>query len=125
LISIAWRMLYGRFDPRVIGQHIEDRFLGGVTRAMDARTRLNREESFFDVSFPELVSQPKDVVHAIYKRFDLPTDPQFDGAMTDWLASKRADKRGAHKYSAERYGLDKDALHARYSDYIERFNIKL
>jgi len=124
MISIAWRMLYGRFDPHVVGQHIEDRFLGGVTRAMEARTTLNREANFFDVSFPELVTDPKQVVHDIYKHFDLPTDAGLDDAMTDWLESKRTDKRGAHKYSADRYGLDKDTLHARYSTYIERFSIQ-
>ena len=125
MISIAWRMLYGRFDPHVVGQHIEDRFLGGVTRAMEARTRLDREANFFDVSFPALVTDPKQVVRDIYDRFNLPTDAQFDDAMTNWLESKRADKRGAHKYSADRYGLDKAALHERYRGYIDRFDIEV
>ncbi|MFT5684010.1 MAG: hypothetical protein ACI8RZ_004951 [Myxococcota bacterium] len=125
LLSLNQRMLYGRFEPLSIGQHITERFDLGLRRAMAAREGKGRPGQFFDVSFHELVADPTGMVHRIHDHFDIATPDGMDTAMDDWLNNGRNDKRGQHHYSAERYGLDVAQIHRQYGDYIERFNIQV
>ena len=120
LISLNWRLMYGRFDPTEIGRHIEDRFLVGIERAMAVRDRVG-DARFFDVDFDSLCAEPSSVVDQITQHFDLSTIPE--GSINDYLRKKRQDAKGAHKYSIERYGLDPSRIHERYAAYIERFQI--
>ena len=122
LISLNQRMLYGRVSPRFIGAHITERFHIGMERAMEARTRYPPEQ-FYDVDFTELVADPGAMVRRIHAHFSLPQPADMDQRMSDWLNNGRADKRGRHRYSAEKYGLDAAAIHRQYASYIERFSI--
>lgn len=123
LISLNQRMLYGKFEPLPIGKHITQRFEQGVARAMAARAAKGKPGQFFDVSFQELVEDPIAMVHRIHRHFELPTPAGMDAAMDSWLNNGRADKRGKHQYSAERYGLDINSIHEQYAEYIERYSI--
>ena len=125
LISMSWRMLYGKFSAARIGTHIQHRFQEGVERAMDARRRINDESRFFDVPFSSLVKDPKGTVRRIHEHFDLRHGPEMDGLVDGWLQQRRADKRGAHKYRAERYGLEAEALYSQFERYIREFDIEL
>jgi hypothetical protein len=120
LISLNWRLMYGKFDPLEVGAHIEKRFLNGIERAMAARETLG-ESSFYDVDFVELCQDPASVVGGITKHFGLSDIPKT--AIQTYLDNKRADSKGAHKYSIERYGLNVGRIHERYAAYIDRFNI--
>ena len=122
MISLNWRLMYGKFDPIEIGRHIEERFLMGVERAMAVRDGLG-EANFYDVDFKRLCEEPHSVVSGITEHFGL--SPISDGAINEYLATKRNDARGQHQYTAERYGLNSDRIHERYRSYIERFNIPI
>ena len=65
------------------------------------------------------------MVHRIHRHFELPLPEGMDTAMDRWLNNGRADKRGQHLYSAERYGLNIDEIHTQYADYIARYNISV
>jgi len=120
LISLNWRLMYGRFDPTEIGAHIENRFLNGIERAMAVRERVG-EEHFFDVDFVQLCENPASIVNQITEKFGLSSiSPE---AVQGYLDTERQDAKGSHKYSIERYGLDVDRIYERYAAYIERFNI--
>jgi len=120
MVSLNWRLLYGQYDPLEIGQHITERFLTGVRRAMSVRDRIGPER-FFDVDFRSLVQNPEHVVRQIVNHFGL-ADIDND-QIGDYLGKKRLDGRGKHVYSVERYGLQPDRIHAQYKDYIDRFSI--
>jgi hypothetical protein len=120
LISLNWRLLYGRYDPEEIGAHITQRFLQGIQRAMAVRERVGAER-FFDVDFVSLVNDPLKVVTEITAHFDLAEIPKT--SMDQYMQIKRADARGQHVYSVPRYGLDADQVHGVYQDYIDRFQI--
>ena len=123
LISLGQRMLYGRIDPGKLGAHIQDRFHTGVTRAMAARDRSGKEDQFYDVDFKDLVRDPAAVVRQVKDWAGMPHDKASEARVQRWLTTERGDKKGAHKYSAEVYGLDARAIHRQYADYIERFKI--
>ncbi|MBO84951.1 MAG: hypothetical protein CL927_06305 [Deltaproteobacteria bacterium] len=125
LISLGQRMLYGTIDPARLGAHIQDRFHMGVQRAMAARDASGREDQFFDVDFKDLVRDPAAVVREVKAWADMPHDKAGQARVERYLSTERGDKKGAHKYSAEVYGLDGQAIHREYADYIERFRIPL
>lgn len=127
LISLAQRMLYGRFDAHALGANIVDRFRTGVQRAMDARDRVGEAEShhFYDVDFKRLVRDPARFVREIKDWAGLAHDGASEARVQRWLTTERGDKRGAHKYSADVYGLDAQAIHDLYRPYIDRFSIPL
>ncbi len=122
LISMQWRTLYGGFDPRVLGRHIVHRFHQGTERALAARARAHPDR-FFDVNFTDFVNDQAGTVRAICRHFDLPFREGMDAAIATWLDNDRADHRGAHKYSAARYGIDPAEVHARYAEYIATFQV--
>ncbi len=123
LSSLQRRLLYGVIDAPRIGQHVQDRFRIGVQRAMAARTAHGDEAAFFDVDFSTLAKDPVAMVDRIRGHFDLERPPDAEARMRDWLANKRADKRGRHIYSAEQWGLDRASVLADFAPYIERFAI--
>jgi len=128
LISLGQRMLYGHFDPTKLGDHIQARFREGISRAMQARARAEaagKGDQFFDVDFKTLVRDPPAMVRKIKAWADLPHDKASEARVQRWMTTERGDKKGAHKYSAEVYGLDGHAIHSQYSDYIEQFKIPL
>ena len=118
LISMQWRTLYGKFDPKDTGRHISSRFLEGIERAMASRERHDSSR-FYDVSFASLVRDPVGTVRDIESYFGLNHHGETDDAVRAYLARKREDSRGSHVYSAERYGLDRDEINRRYAGYID------
>jgi hypothetical protein len=124
LMTLPRRMLLGEIDPVKLGREITDRFHVGVQRAMEARKRHDPAR-FYDVDFLDLVKDPISVVHDISRHFELDEPANFDERIQAWQNSRRSDKRGAHVYSGERYGIDPAAIHAQYADYIEAFDIPI
>ena len=123
MVSLSRRTFHGHFVPEDVGAHITKRFADGVERAMAARERLG-EHRFYDASFEAVCEDPAQVVRDIRKHFDLPHVAGADEAMHTYLtAGHRSDAKGKHRYSAERYGLDADAVRERFSRYIDRFDI--
>lgn len=124
LISLNRRMLYGKIDLLGIGAHITDRFRLGVERAMAVRDRVGADR-FFDVDFAGLVGNTPRIVRDIKQAFDIRNGRAEEGKIDRWLNQDRADARGAHKYSPERYGLDPDAIRAEFAPYIDRFKVTI
>ncbi|MEM6927751.1 MAG: sulfotransferase [Myxococcota bacterium] len=123
LISMQWRNLYGHIDRARIGEHMERRLHDGVSRAMAAREHADPAR-FFDVRFESLVEDPAAVVDAIAAHFDLDLEPGHAQAVARYLANERSDARGRHRYDPADYGLTREAVYARYTDYIDRFGIQ-
>lgn len=123
LISLSWRMLYGRVDREVLGEHIAYRFASGVEAAMRARDRLGAHDRIYDLHFGELVKDPGGALQDISRYFDLDWKVDVRPAVRNYLENERQDKRGAHRYDGAFYGLDPDDIYARFAEYIQRFAI--
>jgi hypothetical protein len=115
LISLPHRMHFGSFDTKLIGEHITHRFHEGVSRAMDMRAKAEPGQ-VFDVDFGALCTDPAAVVRQVTDHFGLA--PVQEARIEAYLNNGRADKKGAHKYDAARYGLDSQAIRTRFADYI-------
>jgi hypothetical protein len=122
MISLNRRMLYGKIEPHEVGKHISHRFLTGIQRAMKVRDERG-DANFFDVDFRQLVKEPRDVIRAIKAWHGMDHDEESERRMDEWFETKRDDAKGKHVYTGEMWGLDVDDIHARYGDYIRRFNV--
>lgn len=124
MMSMPRRVYYGRVDPSTMGAYVTERFHVGIERALAVRDRVG-SDSFLDMRFVDIVKDQAAAVRSIHEHFGLEHPGNMDRLVADWLGSRRADKRGAHVYDAARFGLSKEAVHERYADYIQRFDIPL
>lgn len=124
LISLNRRTFYGSYNPADLGRHITERFLQGINRA-SAVAATERSERFFHVNFDSLVQDPTAVVKQICGKFGYAYAEHMDSSIDQWQNNSRKDKRGKHKYSADRYGLDAKEIRTRYADYISEHNISI
>lgn len=124
MISLTRRAWYGRIYAGHIGLAISDRFWQGITRAMAVRETIG-EDHFIDTNFGELLNDPLGALRRIKNHFDLPHDEESEARMRDWLALPRTDNAGKHVYSPQQWGLQPETIHARYAEYIERFDVEI
>ena len=70
-----------------------------------------------DVAYADLVKEPIEVVRRVYAACGLTVSPQFERALSEYLATRT--RSSHHSYSLGEYGLDGDAVRARFSGYAE------
>ena len=80
-------------------------------------------DRFFDVRFSELVEDPLAMMQRVHHHFDLGWSEEDRVLGQRWLDDERDDARGRHRYDPDLYGLDRDAIHARFADYIEQIGV--
>lgn len=91
----------------------------GLGRMMKARDR--QPERFYDVEFAELNADPIRVVRGIYRWAGLALQPEVECKMSSWLETHSEGKSGAHRYTAEQFGLSEKMIRDKYSQYMERY----
>ena len=124
MISLPRRTYFGHFEHRDIGTYVVERFHSGIVRGLEARARAS-EDRFVDIAFEDVVRDTPGVVRQICERFGLEPGDDLEAQVAAWQDSGRKDKRGSHVYDPSRYGLEAEAVRARWSDYIERFDVAL
>ena len=85
------------------------------------KVSAERPESFLDVWQRDLHADPLGLVRRIYDRFGLELSPAAEDRMRAWDAEQGARDTGAHRYTAEEFGLSDDEIAATYSEYRARF----
>jgi Sulfotransferase family len=85
-------------------------------------TRAASDESrYYDVYFDDLVERPIDTLRGLYEKCGRPFNAEAQLAMETWLRNNRADKGGAHSYTAEQFGLSRDLIQRQLEGYLARF----
>lgn len=111
-------------DRHVFGRGRAEHLRIGVERAMAARARIGQDR-FFDVHHAPFVADPFGTIERVYDFLGLSLTPATLAKMEAWHAKNRAGAHGAHRYSAEQYGLSADQLRRDYADYIDHFGIRV
>jgi len=114
----------GSIDLKALGAEVSRRW----TDSADLVTRLRSEQkqlqgNFFDVNYPELIRDPMAVVSGIYRHFDRELTPEAETAMRRFVEQNPKDKKGAHLYSLEEFGLDPARERDNFRSYTEYFDI--
>ena len=110
-------------DLRALGAHWADVFEDAMGCLIDFHDR-HRDRAPLDLPY-ETLRSPMRAVETIYSAFDLRLTDDTRTRMEAFLTEHRSGKHGAHAYSLDRYGLDRDALLERYRPYIDRFDVRI
>jgi hypothetical protein len=115
-------MFSDRVDAGEIGVQFSAKAIRAVERVMDVRDRLGGD-SFIDVLYQDVVSDPLKQVRRVYDFLGLDLTPETEAAMQRWRSENRQTKHGTHQYSLEDFGLDRAALDPKFETYRERFGV--
>ena len=114
----------GAIDLKALGAEVSRRWTDSANLLTSLRSKQNQlQKNFFDVGYPELIRDPLAVVQGIYRHFDRELSPGAEAAMAHFVAQNPKDKKGAHLYSLEEFGLDPQAERAKFQSYTEYFRI--
>jgi hypothetical protein len=112
------------FDPARFGAEWVALEETGLLRAMAARERIADESRFCDLHYNDLVADPVAAVTGIYEHFGIAVDDETRRRVVDFQQDNPQNKHGKHRYTPERFGLDKDLLRRRFAPYIDRFGVE-
>ena len=116
---------YEHVDHPSVGREMATYWRTAFQRAMAARAREPDDSRFVDVHYELMISQPLAAVQKVYDHFGIPFTDEARTAMQTFLDEKPKDKLGAHRYTLEEFGLDKDKVHEEYADYLSRYGVAL
>ncbi len=109
-------------DPHAIGKEWSRKLERMVNRGMEARDRIG-EESFFDLSYYDLVDDPLEQIGRIYDFLDHPFTDDVKKHIAAELGKNEKHKHGIHRYHLDDFGLNKVGLERIFAGYRERFQI--
>jgi hypothetical protein len=109
-------------DPAYWGRHNTEMWDVALHRAMAFRD-AGAEHRFFDIGFGDMQVDPIGAVRRLYEWLGEELTPVAGGRMAEWWDANSRERQGARRYNAEEFGLDTDALRARFRFYTERFNV--
>jgi hypothetical protein len=114
----------GDIDLSALGAEVSRRWSDSanlVTRLRSEQKQL--QGNFFDVSYPELTRDPMAAVSGIYRHFDRELTREAEAAMRRYVEQNPKDKKGAHLYSLEKFGLDPATERSNFQNYTDYFDI--
>ena len=96
----------------------------------DALTTVGRRrldgslpDRFGDLRFTDLMATPADAIAGAYADIGREMVPAHRDAVAAYLRDKPRGKHGAHRYTAEDWGFDADALRSELGEYMARFEV--
>lgn len=103
-----------KFTGEVIGRGQLELWARGLETFTAARTKYDPAQ-FVDVDYADFVADPLGTVEGVYSRFDIPLSPAAQQAMESMHDESRSgDRRPAHRYTLEEYGLTAEEVDERF-----------
>jgi hypothetical protein len=109
-------------DKRAVGREQLEAWTWGLRRTMAVRDRL-APDRVVDVQYDDTVRDPVGTVRRVYGHFGLERTAAVDAGVRDYLTENPRDKHGAHRYTLEEFGLDRDEVDSAFASYRERFGV--
>lgn len=124
LVSTIFPRPAGERDLRALGREISEHLREGMARAIDERARIG-EHRFLDVHHRDLVGDPRGTVARVYDWLGHDLEPEVAQSIHSWQDANAVGARGAHRYTAEQFGLSVEQIRSDYDFYIRHFNVTL
>ena len=121
-LTTALRHVFSDFvDPAAIGNDMTRYWEDALTKFFVARQGL-RQDAFLDVEYSDLVRNPIQLVHELYRWLgrDLSSDAEL--RMRRFLAANSHSKYGRHAHTLAGFDMDPANLSERFSSYRMRAN---
>jgi len=123
LLSL-FRSLYTDDLRRVtLGAEMIDVWGRSLDHFLAVRDQRPEGREVLDMTYVDLLDDPRKAVARIYERFGLELSPSADERMAAYLASHGQAAHGRHEYTPEQFGLNAGAVRERFASYIDRFAI--
>jgi len=106
-----------------LGRKATEGLATGVGKCTAARAAAPAGQ-FLDLHYLEFVRDPLATVRGVYNHFDMPFTAQAEAAVKAALARHPQNKRGAHRYTLEQFGLNADEERCRYAVYCETYGVQ-
>jgi len=115
-----WKMYADEPDSRLVGAQWSASMARGIRSAMKARETLPADR-FLDVRFQDTVADPMSVAETVYRFAGIALDGPTRARLRQWLASNGREKRAAHDYCIEQFGLSNEQLARDFAEYRKRY----
>ena len=120
MVNSLVHMNSDQVDDIQVGQFTEKRWAGFLERYEAARERIGAHR-FVDIKYEDLVKAPLDQARPVLAKLGVEMTPEVEDGMKEWLQENARDKRAAHHYTLEQFGLSEPELEADFKSYRERF----
>jgi hypothetical protein len=107
-------------DPIALGIAQNELWARGIERTM--AVRKVHPDRFIDIHFDALISRPLDTIEEIYHRIGESLSREAEESVSAWLAENQS---SGHRYDAFQYGLRKEEIRERYSEYIRVCGVQI
>jgi hypothetical protein len=119
MVSSLHHMNSEAVDEVQVGQFTEKRWAGFLERYAAARERIGTHR-FIDIKYEDLLKSPVEQARPVLARLGLPMTPDVENAMTEWLGENAREKRAAHHYTMEQFGISTEELEQDFASYRAR-----
>ncbi len=109
-------------DRHELGREVLDYFVKALDNALAFRNTIG-ESRFVDLTMDEFVADPVAATTRVGLACDLPVSDAGVAAMTHWIGTQQR-PANPHRYTAVQYGLQPDEIRARFSNYLDRFELR-
>ena len=117
-----WRIYSDDVDPTEVGRQWIERMAWTTRRCLAVRDAMpNASQRFTDVWYRDAVTEPLAQIERIYAAVGLDLVPDARSAMEAWLADQARERRPAHQYGAEQFGLGEAAIREAFAEYLATF----
>jgi hypothetical protein len=113
-----------KIDPHEFGREHAEQLRTSAERSIAARARLGQER-FLDVHHRDFVRDPFGVLKRVYAFLGQELTPGTLAKMEAWHAENRSGAHGAHRYTAEQFGLNTDRIREEFDFYIKQYDVPL
>lgn len=104
------------------GPHFLKFWAEGMRRGLAARDAIG-EERFVDVWNDEVVADPIGTFASLYGKLGYAFTPELQSRIEEYNRRNARGAHGEHRYTAEEFGLTREAIRMEFGDYIARFGL--
>lgn len=109
-----------QLDRVKVGRFTAQRWAGMLERFTQIRDQAGAER-FIDVAYGDLIKDPLGQWRRVLERLGEPVTPEAERAAAQWLRENGREKRAAHHYTLEEFGLTRPELEQWFAGYRRRF----
>jgi Sulfotransferase family len=85
-------------------------------------TRVEHRESFFDVDYARLVSDPITVSTEVLSWLGMDMGAEMESRLESWLDENPQGKHGVHRYTPEAMGVTREIVGSMFGPYMQRYD---
>lgn len=122
LVSTIFPPAKGERDLPALGREISEHLREGMERAIAERACIG-EDRFLDVHHRDLVADPMATVRRVYDWLGMELKTDVAQSILLWQDANALGAHGAHRYTAEQFGLTADQIRSDYDFYIRHFDV--